>query len=95
MTKPIFIIGWPQQDPNDSCYGPADKFYIKEENQESMDMMLKATEHLNDDYYLFVYSKMGGEPEFKAFYEKDFDEVKFEELKAIIKSACLHEPRTT
>ena len=81
MVKPIFIIGWPEVDPNDAGWLAA-----KEINQTSFDELLKATKHLQDEYYLLVYTKMGGEPIFHAFYEKDFDEVKYEELKGIVEN---------
>ncbi len=36
------------------------------------------------DYYIIVYIHQKDEVEFRAVYEKDFDEVKFEELKSIV-----------
>lgn len=36
------------------------------------------------DYHHIVYPHSKDEPEFKVFYEKDFDEVKYEELKQIV-----------
>ncbi len=37
------------------------------------------------DYHVFVYlSESIKDPVFQCFYEKDFDHVKYEELKAII-----------
>jgi len=38
-----------------------------------------------DGYYLLVYQTNQDEIKFQCFYEKDFDEVKFEELKQIVK----------
>lgn len=37
------------------------------------------------DYYVLVYVFHKNDPEFNAYYEKDFNEVKFEELKEIIR----------
>jgi hypothetical protein len=37
-----------------------------------------------NDYYVLVYSTDKEEIEFKCFFEKDFNEVKFEELKKIV-----------
>ncbi len=36
------------------------------------------------DYYPIIYLHNKDEIEFRAVYEKDFDEVKFEELKQIV-----------
>ena len=38
-----------------------------------------------DGYYSLVYQTNQDEIKFQCFYEKDFDEVKFEELKQIVK----------
>ena len=35
-------------------------------------------------YYVLVHQTNGEELTFKCFYEKDFDQVKFEELKQIV-----------
>lgn len=40
-----------------------------------------------DDYHCLVVSTDNNENEFKVFYEKDFNEVKFEELKRIVEDA--------
>lgn len=37
------------------------------------------------DYHILVVPSNVDEPKFEAFYEKDFNEVKFEELKQIVK----------
>lgn len=41
------------------------------------------------DYYVIFYQHNKNEYEFRVFYEKDFDEVKFEELKEIVKSSMV------
>jgi len=37
-----------------------------------------------DDYHVIVYRQNGEEPLFQTFYEKDFNQVKYEELKQIV-----------
>lgn len=37
-----------------------------------------------DGYYVIVYGNNTPDVSFKCFYEKDFDEIKFEELKQIV-----------
>lgn len=39
------------------------------------------------DYHVIVLMCNVDEPKFEAFYEKDFNEVKFEELKQIVKDS--------
>lgn len=51
---------------------------------------------LEKDYHVVVYLAINVDnPIIQVFYEKDFNEVKFDELKAIIENACIHEPTTT
>jgi hypothetical protein len=38
------------------------------------------------DYHTLIYIHNKDEIEFRAFYEKDFNEVKYEELKSIVNS---------
>lgn len=45
----------------------------------------KSLEKKLEDYYTLVYLTTESEIQFKCFYEKDFDDVKFEELKQIVK----------
>ena len=44
----------------------------------------KKLEQQLTDYYPLIYLHNKDEIEFRAVYEKDFDEVKFEELKEIV-----------
>jgi hypothetical protein len=37
------------------------------------------------DYYILVHGTYEDNPSFQVFYEKDFNEVKFEVLKQIVK----------
>lgn len=53
--------------------------YEYEEVEESLGV-------LKDEYYIIVYPRNDTETTFEVFYEKDFNHVKFEELKEIIKS---------
>lgn len=39
-----------------------------------------------DDYHVLVYSHFGEDVKFDCFYEKNFNEVKYKELKAIVRS---------
>lgn len=41
------------------------------------------------DYHTIVYMHNKDESEFRAIYEKDFDEVKFEELKEIVRGSMI------
>lgn len=38
-----------------------------------------------NDYHILVYSHFGEDVKFDCFYEKDFNDVKYEELKKIVK----------
>lgn len=52
------------------------------------EQVLKAQVELErqlDGYYSLVFQTNQDEIKFQCFYEKDFDEVKFEELKQIVK----------
>ena len=40
-----------------------------------------------EDYYVIIYPIGGDRPEFKVFFEKDFNLVKYEELKQIVLDA--------
>jgi hypothetical protein len=39
---------------------------------------------IKEDYYIIIYTTNDNEFTFQVFYEKDFNEVKYEELKRII-----------
>lgn len=69
--KPIFLAGIPfNGDAKDliKLEGIASSFKSK----------------IGDEYHVLVYTTGLSEPTFQVFYEKDFNEVKYEELKAII-----------
>jgi hypothetical protein len=51
-----------------------------EEVQKNLEQKLK-------QYYTLVYMANSSEIDFKCFFEKDFDEVKFDELKQIVRDA--------
>jgi len=53
---------------------------------EKMDEISKSLETQLDDYHILTYSVPGFDVKFNAFYEKDLDEVKFEELKEIVRN---------
>lgn len=72
MAKPIFVVGFPAKKTNGDI-------------NEISDHIKKA---LGDEYYVLLYTNDEiYTPKFEAFYEKDFNEVKFEELKTIIQKA--------
>ena len=52
--------------------------------EEIYNTVQKKLEEKLPDYHTFVYFINSNEIEFKCFYEKDFEEVNFEELKKII-----------
>lgn len=56
-------------------------------NREQIESLQKNLEVKLEQYYPLVYTTKGSEMEFKCFFEKDFDEVKFEELKEIVRNA--------
>ncbi len=84
MAKPICIIYFPDQFyPNRTRRWIYD--YMRFLNGDvDNDEALKESEYYKD-YYWFCFYKIGiNEPEFKVFYEKDFSEIKFEELKQLV-----------
>lgn len=54
-------------------------------SMEEVESFQKSLEHKLEGYYTLVYNTNESEIQFKCFYEKDFDDVKFEELKQIVK----------
>lgn len=69
MPKPIFLVGLPMSRTDHHQYER---------------VALELTKKLMD-YHVLVYPTIEVEPQYKCFYEKDFDEVKFEELKQIVR----------
>jgi hypothetical protein len=57
------------------------------EAAENIQDIQKKLEQQLTDYYPLIYLHNKDEIEFRAVYEKDFDEVKFEELKEIVRSS--------
>lgn len=71
MPKPIFTIGLPSQTTREA---------YEETSKE-----IGRRKDLLEDYYVLVYINPRSEDFcFNTFYEKDFDEVKLEELKQFI-----------
>lgn len=69
MAKPIFIIELPELDD----------YYPK------IDGIREVISSKLEDYYVLVFvNPLLEEVKFQVFYEKDFNEIKFEELKQII-----------
>ena len=67
-AKPIFIVSIPSKNANE---------YVAELTE-------ILNKRLNDYHVLVVQYDEIDFPEFKVFYEKDFNKVKYEELKAIV-----------
>lgn len=53
--------------------------------QEEIVRLQKDLDKQFNDYYVLVYTHHQEELKFDCFYEKDFNEVKYEELKRIVK----------
>ena len=56
-------------------------------SREQIEDVQKNLERKLEQYYPLVYQTNGDEIDFKCFFEKDFDEVKYEELKQIVRDA--------
>jgi len=69
-VKPIFTVSIPS--------GSDDDTKMCEDVSELLNEQMK-------DYHTLVFVHGGGGVKFEAFYEKDFNKVKFEELKKIVK----------
>lgn len=70
MAKPIFLIGLP----------------YKRVHQAQIYDIQKSLESKFTDYYTLVYTQHNVEDVlFNVFYEKDFNEIKYEELKEIVR----------
>ena len=67
-AKPIFIVSIPSKNANE---------YVSE-------LMKELEKRLIDYHVLVVQYDEIDYPEFQVFYEKDFNNVKYEELKAIV-----------
>lgn len=81
MAKPICVIYFPY-----SCFISHSTIYEIGAflNGDDLNGKLKKETKFTD-YHWFVFYKSGiTEPEFRVFYEKDFDEIKFEELKKLV-----------
>jgi len=57
--------------------------------QEGVDKISKSVkETVKEEYHVFIITNNSDEINFQVFYEKDFNEVKYKELKTIIKELC-------
>lgn len=52
-----------------------------------LERVQKSLDQKLEDYYSLVYTTNENEIQFKTFYEKDFDEIKYEELKQIVQDS--------
>ena len=80
MSKPILIV----RVPTGICLS----------KESLISIQAQVSEQVNNEYYVFVLSAPDlktdserTEVKFEVFYEKDFNEVKYEELKEIIKQS--------
>lgn len=67
-AKPIFTIGLPSRTPHN----------------EVLEIVEKTTNNFNNEYHILAYISSSDVIEFQCFYEKDFNEVKYDELKKIV-----------
>lgn len=70
--KPIFIVLIPE--PNLNGFDKSQEFKA----------LQKGLERNLQDYNVLIMTKPNGDIDFRCFYEKDFDEIKFEELKQLV-----------
>jgi len=68
MKKPIFTVGIPQSVPQNKVELIRNEIY-------------KA---IGNDYYVLIYFWSGQDFKFEGFCVKDFDEMKYKELKKIL-----------
>ena len=54
-------------------------------NKEQIDNLYSILENKLQDYHVLIYYNYKEEVKFDCFYEKDFNKVKYEELKNIVK----------
>lgn len=64
-------------------------------SREQIEDVQKNLERKLEQYYPLVYQTNGSEMDFKCFFEKDFDEIKFEELKEIVRNAAANSSTIT
>lgn len=72
MAKPIFLIAVP---------------YVSENFEQYIQNVQQKIQHVSEqlsDYHVLYYVHRGEELTFQTFYEKDFNQIKYEELKQMI-----------
>lgn len=89
MAKPICVIYFPENlaksDSNEWIFDYM-RFLNGEKNINSKNKF-EYSDYFTQ-YYWFCFHKEGiNEPEFKVFYEKDFTEIQYKELKEIIENS--------
>ena len=72
--KPIFLVGLQRQDDD----------FVSKVEQKLLNVHRSIEKAVNGEYHILVYETPLPDPTFQVFYEKDFNEVKYEELKSII-----------
>jgi len=83
MAKPLIIIKWPAKDFEDGALEPEMSWDKTVENMQS-----RFGDALNDYHFLIIETFGIKNPQFQGFFEKDFDQVKYDELKQIVIDAA-------
>lgn len=79
MTKPIFFIQIPKGDA---------EFLDKIEAEKSLDGLRDKLRGIENDYHILIDTGYIGENvSIQVFFEKDFNSVKYDELKSIVENA--------
>ncbi len=77
-AKPILVIEWPQDQLDDQSDGV-----------DMAGQIMDRTRHMRSDYFILLIGVTGlKRHNIKVYFEKDFNEVKYEELKAIVSEAA-------
>jgi hypothetical protein len=95
MSKPICVIYFPFNYRDGISNESWIYDYARFLNGIS-DSKFQQNDYFKDYYWFCFYKYEIEEPEFKVFYEKDFNEIKYEELKKlIIENLCQKNYKTT
>lgn len=80
MSKPIVVIKMPQYASNNDINSLAEQFRLGT---------------IQQDYHIIMFGTKLNDIDVQVYYEKDFNKVKFEELKDIIEKSVNHESEST
>lgn len=74
MAKPIFIIGWPDDEPAPDFLTFEELLERDRRKGQELAEVLEATKKAGEDYHIIIYTARGVEnPIFHCFHEKDFE----------------------